>query len=113
MFRLEEPNARDGSTVLSHTCEVLRQVKGSGLEKGGFTCGDALFGSVVAAVMVAMELFEVHSTWIIKNNTSFFPKAGKHETHAFFFKPGLDAPEQWCDWMLLQLHRTNQVQKNR
>ena len=31
-------------------------------------------------------------------------EAGKYETHAFFFKPGLDAPEQWCDW-ILQLHR--------
>jgi len=63
----------DGSTIPSHTCEVLRQVKGAGVEKGGFVCGDALFGSVVTAVMV-MKLFEVHSTWIVKNNTSFFPK---------------------------------------
>ena len=31
-------------------------------------------------------------------------EAGKYETHAFFFKPGLDTPEQWCDW-ILQLHR--------
>jgi hypothetical protein len=38
------------------TAEVLRQVKGSGLVKGGWVCGDAWFGSVVSAVELKIRL---------------------------------------------------------
>jgi hypothetical protein len=51
----------------------MRQVEGAGVVEGGFVCGDAYFGSVCTAVMV-LRVLKVHSTWIIKNNTSFFPK---------------------------------------
>ena len=38
------------------TAEILRQVKGSGLVKGGWVCGDAWFGSVVSAIESKIRL---------------------------------------------------------
>ena len=63
----------DGSAINNPCAEVMRQVEGAGVVEEGFVCGDALFGSVCTAIMVRM-IFKVHSTWIVKNNTSFFPK---------------------------------------
>ena len=63
--------------VKAHTAEVLRQVKGAGIQKGGWVGGDAWFGSVMTLVEV-MKQFEVYSTWIIKNNTEFFPMKVLH-----------------------------------
>ena len=38
------------------TTEVLRQVKGSGLVKGGWVCGNAWFGSVVSSIELKIRL---------------------------------------------------------
>lgn len=55
-----------------HCAEVLRQVEAASSEKK-FVCGDARLGSVMACV----ELFvrrKMFSTFMVKNNTSAFPK---------------------------------------
>ena len=54
--------------VKATPAEVLRQVEGSGLEKGGWVGGDAWFGSVMSCVEV-YKRFGVHSTFVVKNNT--------------------------------------------
>jgi hypothetical protein len=58
--------------MLSHTAEVLRQVQGAGVQEGGWTGGDAWFGSVMSCVEV-YKRFGVHSTFIVKNNRMFYP----------------------------------------
>lgn len=63
----------DNSKIASHTAEVLRQVEGAGIEPGAWVGGDAWFGSVMTAVEV-MKRKQVHSTWLIKNNSRFYPK---------------------------------------
>ena len=54
------------------TAEVLRQVDGAEVVKGGWVGGDAWFGSVMTCVEV-MKRLGVHSTFIIKNNHSMYP----------------------------------------
>ena len=45
-----------GGDLPGATAEVLWQVKGSGLVKGGWVCGDAWFGSVVSAIELKIRL---------------------------------------------------------
>ena len=52
--------------------EVLRQVEGAALDKGGWVGGDACFGSVQSCVELKTR-FEVFSAFIVKHNKSFFP----------------------------------------
>jgi len=59
--------------IPAHVAESLRQVENSGVEKGGWTGGDAWFGSVSCAVHLKTML-GVHSTFVVKNNTWLFPK---------------------------------------
>jgi len=57
--------------------EVLRQVEGANVQRGGWLGGDAWYGSVVSAVEVYLR-FGVHSTFIIKNNNGMFPMEPLH-----------------------------------
>ena len=59
-------------SIPSHTAEVLRQVEGAHIPPSGWVGGDAWFGSICTAIEVYKH-FDVHSTWIIKNNTHLFP----------------------------------------
>jgi len=61
----------------AHTAEVLRQVEGSNLPRGGWVGGDAWFGSVMTAVEVKKRL-GVYSTFIVKNNKNYFPMEVLH-----------------------------------
>ena len=45
-----------GGDMPVHVAEVLRQVKGSGLELGGWVCGDAWFGSIPSAIELKLRL---------------------------------------------------------
>ena len=63
--------------IKATTAEVLRQVEGSGIKEGGWVGGDAWFGSVMSSVEV-FRRFGVHSTFVIKNNTNFFPMKVLH-----------------------------------
>jgi hypothetical protein len=63
----------DGTKVGAHTAEVLRQVEGAGVQRGGWVGGDAWFGSVISSVEV-FKRFGVHSSWVIKTNHHFYPK---------------------------------------
>jgi hypothetical protein len=63
--------------ITAHAAEVLRQVEGAQIPKGGWVGGDAWFGSVLSAVEV-MVRFNVFSTWVIKGNTDFFPMHALH-----------------------------------
>jgi hypothetical protein len=63
--------------IQAHVAEVLRQVEGAGVEPGGWTGGDAWFGSVMSCVQLMRDL-GVHSTFIVKNNSTFFPMHALH-----------------------------------
>lgn len=68
------PSALPGRPLIpTHTAEILRQVEGANMMNKGWVGGDAWFGSIGTAVEVKVRL-GIDSTWIIKNNTSFFPK---------------------------------------
>ena len=54
------------------TAEVLRQVEGAGVTKGGWCGGDAYFGSVQSCVELKKRL-DVFSTFVVKHNKRFFP----------------------------------------
>lgn len=56
------------------TAEVLRQVEGAKVKDGGYTIGDAWFGSVQAVVELKRRL-NVFSAFIVKQNVQYFPKA--------------------------------------
>ena len=74
-------------TIPSHTAEVLRQVEGAHIPPNGWVGGDAWFGSVSTAIEV-FKKFNVHSTWIIKNNTYLYPMEVLHSIlQARFPKP--------------------------
>ena len=62
----------DRSPITAHTAEVLRLCKGAALEPGGWTGGDAWFGSVMSAVELKKRL-DVFSTFVVKNHRPFFP----------------------------------------
>jgi hypothetical protein len=72
-FHGEPLSLPDGSKIGAHTAEVLRQVEGAGVQRGGWVGGDAWFGSIMSSVEVLKQL-RVHSTWVIKNNHHFYPK---------------------------------------
>ena len=64
-----EQSALPGKEQLigASTAEVLRQVEGAEVVRGGWVGGDDWFGSVMTAVEV-MKLLGVHSMVIIQNN---------------------------------------------
>jgi len=62
----------DKSLIKTRTAEVLRQVEGASVVKGSWVGGDTWFSSVALFVEIYKRL-NVHSTFIVKNNTSFFP----------------------------------------
>jgi hypothetical protein len=73
-----QPTSLPGNPpIQAHAAEVLRQVKGAGVLPGGWTGGDAWFGSVMTCVEVMKQL-EVHSTFIVKNNVLFYPQGALH-----------------------------------
>ncbi len=72
-----ESSLPNNSCITAHAAEVLRQVEGAQLPPGGWAGGDSWFGSVLSAVEV-MTRFKVHSTWVIKQNSDFFPMAAIH-----------------------------------
>ena len=61
-----------GENVYVHVAETLRQAEGAGLKKGGWLCGDAWFGSIPCSVEL-MRRLGVHSTFVIKQNTQYYP----------------------------------------
>jgi hypothetical protein len=67
----------NGAFVPAHTAEVLRQVEGAGVSKGGWVGGDSWFGSFLSAVEVKVR-FDIHSTWVIKQNHDIFPTVAIH-----------------------------------
>ena len=71
-YQDEISNMPDKSPIKTHTAEVLRQVEGAGVVEGGWVGGDAWFGSIASCVEI-MKRFKVHSSFIVKNNTSCFP----------------------------------------
>lgn len=75
----------DSSDITAHTAEVLRLVEKAQVPKGGWVGGDSWFGSVCTAVEVYNQ-FGVHSSWIIKQNQSWFPKKGLHKVLKSRFK---------------------------
>lgn len=68
------PNAKSGDMHQPHIAETLRLTKESGIKRGGYTVGDAWFGSVGACIALKKKL-GVESSFIIKNNSALFPKA--------------------------------------
>jgi len=62
----------DSSLIKTHTSEVLQQVEGANVVKGGWVGGDTWFVSVASCVKIYKRL-NVHSTFIVKNKRSFFP----------------------------------------
>jgi hypothetical protein len=56
-----------------HVAEVLRQVSRSEVPEGGWTGGDAWFGSIACCVTVK-QVLNVESTFVIKNHTTLYPK---------------------------------------
>jgi hypothetical protein len=76
-FHGDNSSMPNGCKISAHTAEVMRQVKGAKVVPGGWVGGDAWFGSVMTAVEVMKE-FDVHSTWIVKGNTAFYPMRVLH-----------------------------------
>jgi hypothetical protein len=69
-FKMSSSNA--GSTT-----KVLQQVDGAEIQEGGWVGGDAWFGSMMS-VIETYKRKKVHSTFIIKNNQTFFPMQPLH-----------------------------------
>jgi len=67
----------NGAFVPAHIAEVLRQVEGAGVPKGGWIGGDSWFESILSAVGVKVR-FDIHSTWVIQQNHDFFPTVAIH-----------------------------------
>ncbi len=63
--------------ITAHAAEVLCQVEGAKNPPGGWVGGDAWFVSVLSSVKVKVH-FNVFSTWVIKQNTDFFPMQALH-----------------------------------
>ena len=60
-----------------HTSQVLQQVEGANIPLGGWVGGNSWFVSVMIVVEVIKKK-GVHSTWIIKQNTAYFPLKALH-----------------------------------
>ena len=57
-----------------HVSEVIQQIEGAGVPEGGWVGGDAWFGSVTFAIELKQCMRGVESTFVVKQNTAFFPK---------------------------------------
>jgi hypothetical protein len=72
-FFKDDSHLPNRSISLLHTAEVLKQIKGAGLQKDcSWLGGDAWFGSVCSAVEAQVR-FGSRTTFVIKNNTHLFP----------------------------------------
>ena len=79
----EESHLPNKANIRSHAAEDLHQVEGAKVKPGGWVGGDSWFGSVLSAVEMKWW-FDVHSTWVIKQNTDFFPMKVMHSVlHAW------------------------------
>jgi len=63
--------------ISASAAEVLRQVEGAALVKGGWVSGDAHFGSVQSCVELK-TWFDIFSAFIVKHNKRFFPMETLH-----------------------------------
>ena len=70
-FNGETSSLPDKSDITAHTAEVLQLVERAQVPKGGWVGGESWFGSVATEFY---KHFEVHSSWVIKQNQSWFPK---------------------------------------
>ena len=76
--QVREPTSLPGSPPMpAHSAEVLRLCKGAGMDPGGWTGGDAWFGSVTTAVELRKRL-GIFSTFVVKKQAQFFPKEVLH-----------------------------------
>lgn len=66
-------NLPNREPILQHVAECLRQAEGAKLQPGGWMDGDAWFGSIPTVVELFKRL-DVFSSFIVKNNTQYFPK---------------------------------------
>jgi hypothetical protein len=71
-FHGEKPSLPGTPPITAHTAKVLQQVDGAEIQEGGWVGGDAWFGSMMS-VIETYKWKKVHSTFIIKNNQTFFP----------------------------------------
>ena len=61
-----------GEPILDHVAECLRQVEGAKVPPGGWTGGDAFFGSINSCVELKRQK-GIFSTFIVKQNLQYFP----------------------------------------
>ena len=54
-----------GGDLPVHTAEVLRQAEGANVERGGWLCGDAWFGSIMSAVELKVRLGVYSSEFVL------------------------------------------------
>ena len=73
-YTLEESHMPDKSRIKQHVGECLRLAENSGLTPGSFECGDSHFGSV-ECVVENMIILKIFSTYIVKQNSFWYPKA--------------------------------------
>jgi hypothetical protein len=67
----------NGMEIPAHAAEVLQQIKGANVVKGGWVGGNAWFGSMVTA-LEANKRLNIDSTWILKGNHAFYPMGALH-----------------------------------
>ena len=77
MFFNESSHLLGEPPITAHATEVLHQVEGAKVPVGGWVGRDSWFGSVLSAVET-MKCFQVYSTWVIKQNSDFFPMQAIH-----------------------------------
>ena len=63
--------------IPSHSAKVMRQVDGANVPPNGWVGGDAWFSSVGTAIKVYKK-YNMHSTFVIKNNTYLYPMEVLH-----------------------------------
>jgi hypothetical protein len=66
-----------GEEISYHTAEVIHQAEYSQVVEGRWVCGDTLFGSIESPVEL-MRVLKLHSTFIIKQNLSYYPMKVLH-----------------------------------
>jgi hypothetical protein len=76
-FHAEKWSLPGNPPINAHTAEVLQQVDGAEIQEGGWVGGDAWIGSMMS-VIETYKRKKVHSTFIIKNNQTFFPMQPLH-----------------------------------
>jgi hypothetical protein len=57
-----QSNLPNGVFVPAHSADLLRQVEGVGVPKGGWVGGGSWFGTVLSTVQIKVR-FGLHSTW--------------------------------------------------